>query len=111
MAKNNRGGQKGRSGPPGNLNAARSILPTIRRLQRGKPLPESLALIAAISDREAEQLIADKGGLENMTGGEQDRKGDRVFLAGNHGAGGGSRTPTRVTPRQILSLVLTETKR
>jgi len=71
MAKNNRGGQKGRSGPPGNLNAARSILPVIRRLQKGKPLPENLARVAAISDREAEQLIADKGGLENMTGGEQ----------------------------------------
>ena len=52
-------------------NAARSILPTIRRLKTGKPLPENLARIAAISDQEAEQLIADKDGLENMTGAEQ----------------------------------------
>lgn len=55
----------------GNLNAAKSVLPVIRRLQQGKPLPPNLARIAAISDLEAEPLIADKGGLENMTGGEQ----------------------------------------
>ena len=36
--------------------------------------------------------------------GKGGRGGQNYFLAGKHGAGGGSRTPTRVTPRQILSL-------
>ncbi len=65
------GGRKGRSGPVGNLNGARSILLALRRLRQGKPLPPALARGAALSDQEAEMLIADKGGVENMTGGER----------------------------------------
>lgn len=64
-------GVKGRSGPPGNLNSIRSVLPALRRLRNGKPLPPELARIAALADQEAELLIADKGGLPNMTGGER----------------------------------------
>lgn len=64
-------GIKGRSGPPGNLNSVRSVLPALRRLRNGKPLPPELARVAALADQEAELLIADKGGLSNMTGGER----------------------------------------
>lgn len=64
-------GKKGRSGPPGNLHNAKSILPALRRLQKGKPLPAPLQRVTAIADREAELIVSDKGGQENLTGGEQ----------------------------------------
>lgn len=64
-------GKKGRSGPPGNLNNARSILPALRRLRRGKPLPAPLQRVAVIADREAEKIVSDKGGKGNLTGGEE----------------------------------------
>ena len=63
------GGRKGKG--VGNLNAARSVLPALKRLRQGKPLPASLARVAALADREAELLISDKGGRDAMTGGEQ----------------------------------------
>jgi hypothetical protein len=66
-----KGGQPGRSGPPGNLNASKSILPALRRLQKGKPLPAPLQRVTAIADREAALIVSDKGGPENMTGGER----------------------------------------
>ncbi len=55
----------------GNLNACKSVLPVIRRLQQGKPLPPELARVIALADKEADLLISDKGGLDNMSGGEQ----------------------------------------
>lgn len=64
-------GKKGRSGPPGHLHSAKSVIPALRRLRQGKPLPPELARVAALADQEAELLIADKGGLTNMTGGER----------------------------------------
>ena len=64
-------GKKGRSGPPGNLNAGRSCLAAIRRLQQGRPLPSSLVRVAALANQEADELIRDKGGWENMNGAER----------------------------------------
>lgn len=64
-------GKPGRSGPPGHLHTAKSVLPALNRLRFGKPLPQNLARVAAIADREAEMLAADKGGLDNMTAGER----------------------------------------
>ncbi len=63
-------GKPGRSGPPGNLNNATSVLPALRRLRQGKPLPAPLQRVTAIADKEAEMLVADKGGQANLTGGE-----------------------------------------
>ncbi len=57
--------------PQGNLNSAKSVLPALRRLRRGKPLPPELTRIAALADREAEELISDRGGWEGMSGAEQ----------------------------------------
>ena len=65
------GGKKGRSGPPGNLNPAKSILPALRRLRQGKPLPPGLGRVAAIAEQEESLLLGDKGGADNMTGGER----------------------------------------
>jgi hypothetical protein len=65
------GGVKGRSGPPGNMNAVRSVVPALRRLRQGKPLPPELARVTALADQEAELLVSDKGGLDNMSGGER----------------------------------------
>lgn len=64
-------GKKGRSGPPGHLHNAKSAIPAIRRLRQGKPLPPALARIVALADQEAELLVSDKGGLDNMSGGEK----------------------------------------
>lgn len=61
-------GRRGRSGPVGNLNAARSILPALRRLRQGKPLPPDLARVTALADLEAKGLEADK---PDMTAGER----------------------------------------
>ena len=57
--------------PQGNLNSAKSVLPALRRLRRGKPLPPELTRIAALADREAEELVSDRGGWEGMSGAEQ----------------------------------------
>lgn len=64
-------GVKGRSGPPGNMHGAKSVLPALRRLRQGKPLPPGLARVAELADWEADMLAADKGGLDAMTGGER----------------------------------------
>lgn len=64
-------GAKGKSGPPGNMNSATSIIPALRRLRLGKPLPPELVRVAAIADQEVELLVGDKGGLDNLTGGER----------------------------------------
>jgi hypothetical protein len=64
-------GRKGRSGPPGNLNNARSIVPALARLRRGKPLPAPLQRVTVIADKEAEKIVSDKGGKGNLTGGEE----------------------------------------
>ncbi len=63
--KRNPGGQLG------NLNAAKNIWSALRRVQQGKPLPPELARVVALAEREAEMLISDKGGRENMSGAEQ----------------------------------------
>jgi len=55
----------------GNLNAARSIVPALKRLAKGKPLPENLQRVAEMAEIEAADLAADKGGLTNMTAGER----------------------------------------
>ena len=65
-------GKKGRSGPPpGNLNAAKSVLPALARLRRGKPLPPEIGRVLALANREAEQLVTDKGCWGNMSGAER----------------------------------------
>ena len=65
-------GKKGRSGAPrGNLNAAKNVLPVLRRLRRGKPLPEELGRVTALAEQEAEELISDKGGWQNISGAER----------------------------------------
>ncbi len=65
-------GKKGRSGPPpGNLNAAKSVLPALARLRRGKSLPPEMGRVLALANREAEELITDRGGWENLTGAER----------------------------------------
>ena len=65
-------GKKGKSGPPrGNLNAAKNVLSALVRLQQGKSLPPALNRITVMADQEAEELISDKGGWENMSGGER----------------------------------------
>ena len=64
-------GKKDKSGPPGNLNARRSSLAAIGRLQQGRPLPSTLARVVALADQEAEELISDRGGWEQMSGAER----------------------------------------
>ena len=55
--------------------------------------------------KQAQQTQSDVRKLSSLsTSNRETKKGQSIFLAGKHGAGGGSRTPTRVTPRQILSL-------
>ena len=55
----------------GSSSEAKSVLPALRRLRRGKPLPPELTRIAALADREAEELVSDRGGWEGMSGAEQ----------------------------------------
>ncbi len=84
--------------PQGNLNSAKSVLPALRRLRRGKPLPPELTRIAALADREAEELISDRGGWEGMSGAEQlmvanwkaARQAELIILAGADRQGSGS---------------------
>ena len=65
-------GKKGKSGAPhGNLNAAKGVLSALVRLQRGKSLPPELSRVAMLANEEAEELISDKGGWENMSGAER----------------------------------------
>ncbi len=64
-------GRKGKSGPPGNLNAGRNIRTAIRRLQEGRPLPTYLARVVALADQEAEELISDRGGWDRLSGVER----------------------------------------
>ena len=64
-------GRKGKSGPPGNLNNARSVIPVLRRLASGKPLPPELVRIGTLVERQAAGLEGDKGGRDYMTAGEQ----------------------------------------
>ena len=65
-------GKKGKSGPPrGNLNAAKNILSALTRLQRGKSLPPELNRVTVMANQEANELISDKGGWENMGGAER----------------------------------------
>jgi len=63
-------GKRGRGGQRGNLNAARSVLPALRRLRGGEPLPPGLARVAALADRGADHFAASKGGREHMSAGE-----------------------------------------
>lgn len=58
-------------GQRGNMNAAKTIIPALKRLRKGQPLPEYLERITALADMESEGLIGDLGGLENMTTGQQ----------------------------------------
>ena len=60
-----------RGGQPGNLSAAKSVIPALRRLRQGKPLPPKLARVTALVDREAGRFANSKGGLEYMAEGEQ----------------------------------------
>ncbi len=55
----------------GNLNAAKSAQPALKRLSLGQPLPDYLQRITSLADFEAGELISDKGGVESMTGGEK----------------------------------------
>jgi len=65
-------GKRGRSGPPkGNLNAARSVVPALKRLQQGKTLPAHLERVAALAEMEKSELVSDKGGWEMMSGAER----------------------------------------
>lgn len=48
--------------PQGNLNSAKSVLPALKRLRRGKALPAELTRVVALADREAEELVSDRGG-------------------------------------------------
>lgn len=58
-------------GRPGNLNAAKSAQPALKRLKLGQPLPDYLERITSLADFEAGELISDKGGLDGMTGAEK----------------------------------------
>lgn len=62
-----RGGRKGRSGPPGNLNAARNGYHVWRRR---RALPAHLSHIRAFVEAEEEAIIRDKGGLDAVTASE-----------------------------------------
>jgi len=65
-------GKKARSGPlQGNLNAAKNVLSALVRLKRGKSLPRELNRVAMMANQEADELISDKGGWENMSGAER----------------------------------------
>ncbi len=65
-------GKKGKSGPPrGNLNAAKNVLSALVRLQKGKSLPPELNRVTVMANQEANELISDKGGWENMGGAER----------------------------------------
>ncbi len=64
-------GGKGSGAPMGNLNAAKNILPAIKRVQQGRSLPASLTRITTLADREAQELISDRGGTQVMSGAER----------------------------------------
>lgn len=57
--------------PKGNLNSAKTILPALKRIRQGKPLPAHLERITALAEREKEELVKDKGGWESMSGAER----------------------------------------
>ena len=57
-------------GQPGNLNRAKTAVPALKRLETGKPLPAYLERVTALSEREAAELVSDKGGEANMSGAE-----------------------------------------
>ena len=62
--------EKRPGGRYGNLNAAKSAVPALKRLKLGQPLPDYLERIAALSEREANELVSDKGGPSSLTGAE-----------------------------------------
>ena len=68
MSESNNGKRPG--GRYGNLNAAKSAQPALKRLETNKPLPPYLERVTALSEREAAELISDKGGKANMSGAE-----------------------------------------
>ena len=55
----------------GNLNAAKTAVPALKRLKIGQALPDYLERITSLADFEAGELISDKGGIDGMTGGEK----------------------------------------
>ncbi len=57
--------------PKGNLNSAKSVLPALKRLKKGKPLPAELTRVVALVDREADELVSDRGGWSGITGAER----------------------------------------
>jgi len=69
VSESNNGKRPG--GRYGNLNAAKSAQPALKRLKLGQPLPDYLQRITSLADHEAGELVSDKGGVEGMTGGEK----------------------------------------
>ena len=63
--------KKRRGAPVGNLNASRSVVPALKRIAQGKPLPPKLARIAALAEIEASEYADDLGGIENLSAGEK----------------------------------------
>jgi len=60
--KENRGGA-----PLGNMNSAKSVLPALQRLKRGKALPANLQRVTLLAEAEAQELIQDKGGKDTVS--------------------------------------------
>ena len=63
--------KRGRGAPVGNLNRAKNIVPALKRVQQGRPLPGNLTRITALAEQEASELVSDRGGWEFMSGAEQ----------------------------------------
>ncbi len=60
-----------RGAQPGNLNAAKSVVPAIRRLLAGKPLTAELMRVIELVEMEEDAITADLGGRDNITSQEQ----------------------------------------
>jgi len=54
-------------GPPGNMHAARSALPALRRLKRGIPLPPELDFVLKAAEKETRPLFDHCGGHANCS--------------------------------------------
>ena len=67
----NKGKKRREGGQPGNLNRAKNALPAIARVLNGRPLPAHLNRVVQLARSEAEDLIQDKGGPDEITAAER----------------------------------------
>jgi len=58
-------------GQPGNMNGNKSVLPALRRVMGGRALPSELKRVVLLAQGEADELIEDRGGADQVTAAER----------------------------------------